>query len=162
MNENITTSDDGQGNYRDPRLPNVELRWEGETFDLWVFNHPAAPDFSQDQGVRGQEFRIFSAEEAPLVNTQLAHAVAQCLFDALSRDNPAWAEHLRRFGEHSGCIIETTCAQCACCSTASTPGCACKHCRCGLPGNETGHPYVPLEQAVLQAAKRLLDAGAGT
>ena len=102
-----------------------------------------------------QVFSIFNKEEAPLVSDRLAHAVAQCLFDTLSQENLAWREHIDRFSEHPGCTIETTCDACFCCSTIGTIGCVCENCRCGQPGPETGHAFVPLEQAVLSAARKL-------
>jgi hypothetical protein len=159
-----TTVGDGIGAYRDSRLPDLELRWEGETFELWVSDHPATGHPMSTFLQRGcwtqaQVFLIFSKEEAPQVPDSLAHAVAQYLFDFLSHDSAAWREHVSRFGEHPGCDIETTCEACCCCATAGTPGCACPHCRCRQRNGATGHPFEPIEQRALRAARALVDSG---
>lgn len=157
MTPTFTTAEGAGDTYTDPRIRDVELRRRGGAFELWARRPPGGPG-EPEQWMLAQAFPVLDAEEGRRVDALMARAVAQCLFDALSRDNPAWHEHAARFGEHPGCTIETTCDACFCCSSAGTPGCRCDHCRCGEPGPETGHAFVPLEVSVLAAARELAAA----
>lgn len=160
MSDHYTTVDDGRGSYRDPRLPDVELRWEGETFELWTI--APADRLAGVVDVRGgrglilaQTFTLFTAEQAPHVDGSTAHLVAQCLYDELAGDKPAWVEHARRFPHEHECDIETTCGACWCCATAATPGCACPECRCGRNGPSTGQVHQSVEQVVLARVRAM-------